>query len=89
MKTDTKSQQKLSTKVRVDVHGSTGDIEVVLVDIETPNKTEGLADWFDEHVYPHTDVGEGLAADGNGVGATATIVASSRASLIGQSAEWG
>ncbi|SIJ02764.1 Uncharacterised protein [Mycobacteroides abscessus subsp. abscessus] len=88
MASDTKSQ-KLLTKVRVDVHGPNGDIDVVLVDVETPNKPEGLADWFDEHVYPHTDVGEGLAADGNGVGATATIVASSRTALVGQSTEWG
>lgn len=81
--------QPSSTRVRIDIHGPDGGIDVDFVDIKTPTNTDDLADWFDEHVYPHTDAGAGPAADGNGVTATATIVSSSCASLRDESIEWG
>ncbi|TEA09151.1 hypothetical protein [Mycobacteroides salmoniphilum] len=82
-------KQALSTKVRIDTHSPTGDIDVTHIDVETPTATDDLADWFYVCVYPHTDVGDGLAADGNGVSATATVVSSDCPSLRGESAEWG
>ncbi len=83
-------KQSLSTtKVRIDTHGRDGDTAVTYVDVVTPKRTDDLADWFNECVYPHTDVGDGLAGDGNGVTATATVVASDRVALRGESTEWG
>lgn len=84
------TQTSLATKVRIDVHGPDGNIDVEFVDLPTPREAEDLSDWFNEHVYPHTDQGAGPAADsGNSVTATAVIISSDRLSLQDESIEWG
>lgn len=82
-------EQTSSTKVRIDTHGHNGDVDVAFIDVVTPKETDDLADWFDVYVYPHTDMGDGLAAAGNGATAIATVVSSDRPSLRGESTEWG